>query len=205
MTNVKGLLSDIEIAALCNSSNPMIEPYTPSLVRVTDYEGFDRKVISYGQSSYGYDMRLSAKDFRIFKHQPGKIVDPKNFDERFLEKAELYDDDMGSQYFIVPAHSYGLGVTIERLDIPKDVTAMFIGKSTYARCGLIANLTPGEAGWCGHLTLEFSNSSSADMCIYANEGCIQALFFRAESCSVDYDTRQGKYQNQAAEVTLARL
>lgn len=94
---------------------------------------------------------------------------------------------------------------MERLAIPANVTVLCIGKSTYARAGIIANLTPGEAGWCGHLTLEFSNSSSADCRIYANEGIVQLLFFEGEDCDISYETRRGKYQNQPQSVTLPRV
>ena len=105
----------------------------------------------------------------------------------------------------LPGHSYGLGVAIERLEIPENVTVLCIGKSTYARCGIIANLTPGESGWRGHLTLEFSNSSPADARIYANEGVVQLLFFEGDPCEVSYETRQGKYQDQSETVTLAKV
>lgn len=178
----------------------MITPFVPELVRV---EG-DRPVISYGCSSFGYDLRLSPNDFRIFRHVPGTVVDPKNFSDRNLEQAKLHGDENG-EFFILPAHSYGLGVALERIQIPENITVICIGKSTYARCGIIANLTPGEAGWAGHLTLEFSNSSSADARLYANEGAVQLLFLEGDRCEVSYQKRNGKYQNQACEVTLAKV
>jgi dCTP deaminase len=188
----------------------MISPFQPALVRQVELPGGGlqggglQRVISYGLSSYGYDLRLSPKDFRVFRHVPGTIVDPKNFNTANLEPAALHQDANGS-YFILPAHSYGLGVALERLSVPENVTVICIGKSTYARIGLIANLTPAEAGWRGHLTLEFSNSSSADCRIYANEGIVQLLFFEGDPCAVSYHTRQGKYQDQEEAVTLARL
>ncbi|HTL89836.1 MAG TPA: dCTP deaminase [Leptolyngbya sp.] len=178
----------------------MIEPFEPQLVRRS--QGLP--VISYGLSSYGYDLRLSPSEFRIFKHIPGTVVDPKNFSDANLEPAALHHDDNGS-FFILPAHSYGLGVALERLEVPNNVTVVCIGKSTYARIGLIANLTPAEAGWRGHLTLEFSNSSSADCRIYANEGIVQLLFLEGAPCAVSYDDRRGKYQDQVERVTLARV
>lgn len=183
----------------------MISPFEPHLVRkiARDTE-VSQRVISYGLSSYGYDLRLSPKEFRVFRHIPGTIVDPKHFNPANLDPAALHTDDKGS-YFILPAHSYGLGVALEKLAIPENVTVICIGKSTYARIGLIANLTPAEAGWRGHLTLEFSNSSSADCRVYANEGIVQLLFFEGEPCTVSYETRQGKYQDQDERVTLARL
>ncbi len=178
----------------------MIAPFEPQLVRHAN----GLPVISYGLSSYGYDLRLSAAEFRIFRHIPGKVVDPKHFNPANLEAAELHTDENGS-FFILPAHSYGLGVALERLAVPENVTVICIGKSTYARTGLIANLTPAEAGWRGYLTLEFSNSSSADCRIYANEGVVQLLFLEGAPCAVSYETRQGKYQDQLEQVTLARV
>ena len=184
--------------------NRMIDPFVPSLVREVDRDGVTNRVISYGQSSYGYDIRLSSNDFQIFRHIPGTVVDPKNFSPANLEPAKLNSDEQGD-YFILPAHSYGLGVAVERLEVPDNVTVICIGKSTYARCGIIANLTPAEAGWRGHLTLEFSNSSSADTRIYANEGVVQLLFFEGKPCQVCYETRRGKYQDQEERVTLAKV
>jgi dCTP deaminase len=178
----------------------MIAPFQPELVRRVN----DLPVISYGLSSYGYDLRLSPNEFRIFRHVPGTVVDPKNFNPANLEPAQLHQDDSG-YFFILPAHSYGLGVALERLEVPENVTVICIGKSTYARIGLIANLTPAEAGWRGHLTLEFSNSSSADCRIYANEGIVQLLFLEGLPCEVSYETRRGKYQDQSENVTLARV
>ena len=178
----------------------MIAPFEPTLVRQVD----GLPVISYGLSSYGYDLRLSPAEFRIFKHIPGTVVDPKNFSPTNLEPADLHTDANGS-FFILPAHSYGLGVALEHLAVPENVTVICIGKSTYARTGLIANLTPAEAGWRGHLTLEFSNSSSADCRIYANEGVVQLLFLEGAPCAVSYETRRGKYQDQPEQVTLARV
>ena len=178
----------------------MIRPFLSSLVRQVE----DRKIISCGLSSYGYDIRLSNKEFYTFKHIPGKLVDPKKFDTNHLEKAEIFYDDSG-EFFIIPGNSYGLGVAVEYIDIPDNITVIAIGKSTYCRCGIIANLTPVEAGWRGHLTLEFSNSSPADCKIYANEGIVQLLFLEGEPCYTTYNDRNGKYQNQSEEVTIARL
>ncbi|MFN6540096.1 MAG: dCTP deaminase [Nostoc sp. EkiNYC01] len=184
----------------------MISPFERSLIRKVQKDANSglRPVISYGLSSYGYDIRLSPAEFRIFRHIPGTIVDPKNFNPQNLEPTSLHTD-VDDSYFILPAHSYGLGVALERLDVPSNITVICIGKSTYARCGIIANLTPAEAAWRGHLTLEFSNSSSADCRIYANEGVVQLLFLEGEPCAISYETRQGKYQDQAEIVTLARV
>ncbi len=183
----------------------MIAPFEQSLIRRIDREGDPyRPVISFGLSSFGYDIRLSPAEFRIFRHIPGTVVDPKRFNPANLESTSLHHDESGD-YFILPAHSYGLGVALERLEIPDNITVICIGKSTYARCGIIANLTPAEAAWRGHLTLEFSNSSSADCRIYANEGIVQLLFLEGEPCQISYATRQGKYQDQSEMVTLARV
>ena len=175
----------------------MITPFESRLIRVSK-EG--SSVISFGTSSFGVDIRLSPKEFKIFRHIPGIVIDPKNFNPQNLEPTPLHTDVSGN-YFILPAHSYGLGVALERLQVPDNITVICIGKSTYARCGIIANLTPAEAGWRGHLTLEFSNSSSA----YANEGVVQLLFLEGEPCEVSYESRRGKYQDQAEVVTLARV
>jgi dCTP deaminase len=177
----------------------MIHPFNSGKIRKINGE----PVVSYGSSSYGYDLRLDPDDFRIFRHVPGLIVDPKAFDDRCLFPAELHYADDGSTYFILPAHTYALGVVTERLILPPNVTAIFIGKSTYARCGVIVNLTPGEAGWEGYLTLEISNSSGADCRIYANEGICQALFYEGAPCDAPYG--DGKYQRQTAGVTVARI
>jgi dCTP deaminase len=191
--------NDIWIKAMAEQG--MITPFEPTLIRQVSP---DRRVISYGLSSYGYDIRLSPKDFRVFRHIPGTVVDPKNFNPANLEPAQLHRDQ-GGEFFIMPAHSYGLGVALEKLAVPDNVTVLCIGKSSYARTGLIANLTPAEAGWRGHLTLEFSNSSSADCRIYANEGVVQLLFLLGEPCAVSYEARKGKYQDQTETVTLARV
>jgi dCTP deaminase len=183
----------------------MITPFEYSKIRQIKRNSIPdqyRKLVSYGMSSYGYDLRLAAHDFRIFRHVPGLIIDPKAFDDRCLAKADLHFDERGD-YFILPAHTYALGVTFERLKLPRNITALFIGKSTYARCGIIVNTTPGEAGWEGFLTLEISNSSGADCMIYANEGICQALFSEGAPCNSPYGN--GKYQNQEHAVTLARI
>lgn len=184
----------------------MIRPFEPDLIRRSpDPNQLGRAVLSYGCSSYGYDIRLSPKQFAVFRHVPGTIMDPKRFNPQNLEDVELHTDASRGSYFILPAHSYGLGVALEHLTMPGNVTAICLGKSTYARMGVIANMTPAEAGWQGHLTLEFSNSSGADCRLYVNEGICQLLFFEGEQCGVSYASRSGKYQGQNEEVTLARV
>ncbi|NET30455.1 MAG: dCTP deaminase [Cyanothece sp. SIO1E1] len=184
----------------------MIEPFAANSVRKVSVDGNGRlrPVLSYGLSSYGYDIRLSPQEFLVFRHIPGTVVNPKRFNPNNLEPVPLQSDEDGD-YFIIPAHSYGLGVALERLQIPANITVICIGKSSYARVGLIANLTPVEASWEGFLTLEFSNSSSADCRIYANEGVVQLLFLEGQPCQITYADRSGKYQNQSERVTLARV
>jgi len=180
----------------------MISPFEPKSVRCISE--LNLPVISYGLSGFGYDIRLSPREFQIFRHIPGTIVDPKNFNPENLERIKLHTDESGS-YFILPAHTYGLGVALERLEVPGNVAVLCIGKSTYARCGIICNPTPAQPGWKGHLTLEVSNSSNADCRIYANEGIVQLLFFEGELCKTGYEVRKGKYQDQPEEIIIARI
>jgi dCTP deaminase len=193
------ILNDTQITKNANAG--MIEPFVPQLVRETEDA---TRVLSFGLSSFGYDLRLSPREFKVFRHIPGTVVDPKNFQPNNLENVALESDENG-EYFILPARSYGLGVAVEQLNLPPNVTAICVGKSTYARCGIIANVTPAEAGWKGHLTLEFSNSSAADCRIYANEGIVQMLFFQGETCATSYQKRTGKYQGQEQQITLPKL
>jgi dCTP deaminase len=190
-----------------NAAAGMIAPFEPRLVRRVDANPLSagtRPVLSYGTSSYGYDLRLSAKEFLIFRHVPGTVMNPKRFNPANLEPTPLHNDQDGD-YFILPAHSYGLGVALERLRVPPMITVIILGKSTYARMGVILNMTPAEAAWEGYLTLEFSNSSGADCRIYANEGIAQALFFEGKPCETTYQDRQGKYQGQDETVVTPRI
>ena len=192
----------------------MLTPFEPSLIREVGaaratppgkpWHIHLRPVLSYGTSSYGYDLRLSAAEFLIFRHVPGTVMNPKRFNPKNLEHTPLLHDEDG-RYFILPAHSYGLGVALERLRVPQGITGICLGKSTYARLGIICNMTPAESGWEGHLTLEFSNSSGADCRIYAEEGICQLLFFEGERCETTYKDRAGKYQGQPERVTLAKV
>ena len=193
----------------------MIEPFVPELVREVkhivpsafsdaEWDTVDLPVLSFGTSSYGYDLRLSAKEFQIFRHVPGTVMNPKRFNPDNLEPTPLQEDQDG-KFFILPAHSYGLGVALEKLRVPPNITVICLGKSTYARLGIITNMTPAEAGWEGHLTLEFSNSAGADCRIYAEEGICQLLFFEGDPCETTYKDRQGKYQGQPQKVITARI
>ena len=156
------------------------------------------KIISYGTSSYGYDVRC-APEFKIFTNINSAIVDPKNFDERaFLE--------FSGDRCIIPPNSFILARSVEYLRIPRDVLVVCVGKSTYARVGIVCNVTPLEPEWEGHITLEFSNTTNLPAVMYANEGCAQLLFFQADSddiCETSYADRAGKYQGQTG-VTLPR-
>jgi len=210
-----GITEPCNLAATKEASSPTALAHPPSSqtgpTDRSDSQGAEisklpgHPVISYGLSSYGYDLRLSGAEFRIFRHVPGTVVDPKRFNPQNLEPTPLHQDKDGSEFFILPGHSYGLGVALERLSVPENVTVLCIGKSTYARAGIIANLTPAEAGWRGHLTLEVSNSSPADCRIYANEGIVQLLFFESEPCAISYEQRRGKYQDQPEQVVFPRV
>ncbi|MBN9565748.1 MAG: dCTP deaminase [Alphaproteobacteria bacterium] len=153
--------------------------------------------ISFGVSSYGYDARV-ADDFKIFSNLDSSIVDPKNFDRNSFV-------DRKGPVCIIPPNSFVLGRTVEYFKIPRDVLVICLGKSTYARCGIIVNVTPLEPEWEGHVTLEFSNTTPLPAKIYADEGACQFLFYRAENpCDVSYKDRAGKYMGQTG-VTLPKL
>ena len=167
----------------------MIEPFEESLQK----EG----VLSYGLSSYGYDARVSNK-FKIFTNVDSATVDPKNFmNESFVDRK--------SESCIIPPNSFVLAQTVEYFRIPRNVLVICVGKSTYARCGIIVNVTPLEPEWEGHVTLEFSNTTPLPAKIYANEGAAQFLFFEGvETCEKSYADRKGKYMHQTG-VTLPKL
>lgn len=170
----------------------MISPFEPGQVRNSE----QGKVISYGTSSYGYDVRC-ANEFRIFTNINSAVVDPKNFSE---DSFVHYTGDV----CIIPPNSFALASTVEYFKIPRNVLTVCLGKSTYARCGIIVNVTPFEPEWEGHVTLEFSNTSPLPAKIYANEGVAQVLFFESdEDCEVSYKDRGGKYQGQRG-VTLPK-
>jgi len=159
----------------------MIEPFEPNLVR----EGR----ISYGLSSYGYDIRI-ANEFKIFTDVFSTVVDPKDFDPRSLV-------DMVGDVCIIPPNSFCLARSVEYFRIPRGVMGICLGKSTYARCGIVVNITPLEPEWEGHLTIEISNTTPLPAKIYANEGIAQVIFIEAdEICKISYGDRKGKYQGQ---------
>ena len=173
----------------------MITPFQRGQLRERD----GQRVISYGVSSYGYDVRC-ATEFKIFTNINSAIVDPKAFDANSFV-------DVQSDVCIIPPNSFALARTIEYFHIPRDVLTICLGKSTYARCGIIVNVTPLEPEWEGHVTLEFSNTTPLPAKIYANEGCAQVLFFEADEddiCETSYKDRGGKYQGQVG-VTLPKI
>lgn len=174
------------------SEQGMIAPYEPSQVR---FRGSD-KIISYGTSSYGYDVRCS-REFKIFTNVYSCTVDPKDFSNNSFV-------DFEGDYCIIPPNSFVLASTVEYFRIPRNVLTICLGKSTYARCGIIVNVTPLEPEWEGHVTLEFSNTTPLPAKIYAGEGVAQMLFLESdEACEVSYKERNGKYQGQIG-VTLPR-
>jgi len=161
--------------------------------------------ISYGVSSYGYDIRL-APEMKLFSNAFNGIVDPKNFDKQnVIELPIKKQDPFGDySYFTLPSNSFSLGKSLEYVKMPRDCAALCIGKSTYARCGLIVNTTPIEPEWEGHITLEFSNTTNLPIKIYAYEGIAQLLFLQGGGCEISYKDRSGKYQNQK-EITFPKM
>lgn len=183
-----GLLADHQIRNLARDQG-MIEPFVEKQTR--------NGVISYGLSSYGYDAR-TADEFKIFTNVDNALVDPKNFSSQSFV-------DRKTDICVIPPNSFVLSRTVEYFRIPEDVLVICLGKSTYARCGLIVNVTPLEPGWEGHVTLEISNTTPLPARVYANEGIAQFLFFKGSSfCETSYADRQGKYMGQRG-VTLPKL
>ena len=182
------ILSDRWIRRMAQEKG-MIEPFVDAQKR----EG----VISYGLSSYGYDARV-GNDFKIFTNVNSSVVDPKNFDQQSFV-------DRNTDVCIIPPNSFALARTVEYFRIPRDVLVICVGKSTYARCGIIVNVTPLEPEWEGHVTLEVSNTTPLPAKIYANEGACQFLFLQGnEPCEVSYRDKAGKYQGQRG-VTLPKI
>ncbi len=185
------LLNDRQITELVKSHG-MISPFASEQIRKAQ----DHKLISYGLSSFGYDIRCSD-EFQVFTNVHSTVVDPKNFDGRCM--VEIEGDSC-----LIPPNSFALARTVEYFRMPRDVLAICLGKSTYARCGIIVNVTPFEPEWEGYVTLEFSNTTPLPARIYANEGCAQVLFLRGEACETSYRDRAGKYQGQTG-VTPPRV
>jgi dCTP deaminase len=176
-------------------SHGMIEPFEPGQVKEVD----GQRIVSYGTSSYGYDLRCSS-EFKLFTNLNSTIVDPKAFDAKSFV-------DVRGDHCIIPPNSFALARTVEYFRIPRNVLVLCLGKSTYARCGIIVNVTPLEPEWEGHVTLEFSNTTPLPAKIYANEGVAQVVFLEAAAddvCETSYRDRAGKYQGQRG-VTLPKI
>lgn len=171
----------------------MISPFSENQVVKAD----GSQVISYGLSSFGYDIRCTNQ-FKVFTDINSTVIDPKNFDPKaFME--------METDCLLLPPKSFALGVTVEKFKIPRDVLGIVLGKSTYARCGIDVIATPLEPGWEGYLTLEFSNTTTLPAKIYANEGVAQLLFLAGSPCEVSYQDRKGKYQDQPRQPINPRM
>ena len=183
-----GLKPDHWIRTMAQEHN-MIEPFEPGQVR--------NGVISYGVSSYGYDIRV-ADEYKIFTNVFSAVVDPKNFDPKSMV-------DYKGEVCVIPPNSFALARTVEYFRIPRDVLTICLGKSTYARCGIIVNVTPFEPEWEGFVTLEISNTTPLPARIYSFEGIAQVLFFQGdEPCQITYADKKGKYQKQE-HIVLPRL
>ena len=183
-----GILCDTQIRELIG-----IEPFADNVKRAGR--------ISYGVSSYGYDLRVGTV-FKIFTNINSEVVDPKRFSDRSFVTIDT--DETGQDHVLIPPNSFALCETVEVVSMPRDCLAICVGKSTYARCGIIVNVTPFEPEWEGYVTLEFSNTTPLPAKIYAGEGCAQVLFFESdEVCETSYKDRGGKYQGQHG-VTLPK-
>lgn len=196
------IMNDKWIRSMCVSEdgglidNPMIEPFRSDLVRSQQVAGVESPIISFGTSSYGYDVRCS-EDFKVFTNVNSSVVDPKGINkEAFV--------DVHAPTVLIPPNGFALARTVEYIRVPDDCLVLCIGKSTYARCGIILNVTPLEPGWEGHVTLEISNTTPLPAKIYANEGIAQFLFLRGDKCETNYRDRGGKYQGQLG-ITLPRV
>lgn len=201
------ILNDLEITELANDG--MINPFVGNQVR----EDGERKIISYGLSSFGYDLRLAA-EMHVFADNingyqnpllsASDAIDPKTFRSNALRTLQSYRDGKTGRYFELPQFASALGHSVETLHLPDDVFALCVGKSTYARCGLIVNTTPLEPGWRGQLVIEIHNTTPLPIRIYANEGIAQLVFFKGDRPAVTYGDRAGKYQGQTG-ITTARI
>ncbi len=184
-----GVLCDTQIRELIG-----IEPFQENVKRPGK--------ISFGVSSYGYDLRVGSK-FQIFTNVNSEIVDPKNFSARSFVTIDT--DETGKDYVLIPPNSFALCETVETIEMPRDALAICVGKSTYARCGIIVNVTPIEPEWRGKITLEISNTTPLPAKIYANEGIAQLIFLKADRvCAVSYADKKGKYQDQVG-LTLPKV
>lgn len=179
------VLADHQIQALCTGERPLIHPFNSEQVRIS--QKGDR-IVSYGLSSYGYDLRVGNK-FKIFTNVNNSIIDPKNFSDKSFV-------DFEGDVCIIPPNSFVLASSAERISMPDNMVGIVLGKSTYARCGISCLATPLEPGWEGYVTLEFANTTPLPAMLYAGEGSCQVLFFEGSPCNTSYAARSGKYQNQ---------
>lgn len=188
----------------------MVMPFLPHLVR----EEGERKVVSYGLSSFGYDIRLDEilwmagrPDGPPVSGAGASVIDPKNMEQRSLQwqPVPIVHNMSGDVYADIPAHGFVLGSSVEKFHMPHNILGVCVSKSTYARCGLIVNVTPLEPGWVGYLTLELHNTTTLPIRVYLREGIAQIMFHRGERPKVTYDARNGKYQNQPAHPIFAKV
>lgn len=189
----------------------MIAPFLPHLVR----EEGERRVVSYGLSSFGYDIRLDeilwaaghTSNPQIRSGDGASVIDPKNMDHRSRQwsPVPILFNMNGDMYADIPPHGFVLGSSVERFEMPPNVVGVCMGKSTYARCGLIVNVTPLEPGWKGHLTIELHNTTVLPVRVYLREGIAQIMFHLGREPEVTYDMRNGKYQNQPAHPIFAKV
>jgi len=192
MAAIMSVCSDRWIRKM-SQEHGMIEPFIDGQVRSADHG----RIISYGLSSYGYDLRVSD-EFKVFTNVHSAMVDPKGFDEKSFV-------DIKTDVCVVPPNSFALARSVEYFRIPRNVLTICVGKSTYARCGIIVNVTPFEPEWEGHVTLEISNTTPLPAKIYANEGLAQVVFFEADDvCETSYADRGGKYMKQCG-ITVPRM
>lgn len=195
------ILCDMEIEQRCRvPTKPMIKPFIDRPVKLVG----QRKVVSFGLGSYGYDIRCSD-DFQIFTNVHSTHVDPKNFNPKSLVPADIHYDEQSGRYIVIPPNSYALARSLEWFDIPRDILVECIGKSTYVRCGINCNVTPLEPEWRGHITLEIANNTPLPARVYANEGIMQLIFHKADHvCKLSYADKGGKYQDQE-NITHAKV
>lgn len=182
------IMNDKEILKICNK-NDMINPFV---------EQHEDGVISYGLGSFGYDIRISDS-FEIFTPVANTEIDPKNFDPEALHHVENVDS------VTIPPNSFALGYSVEKFNMPENVMGICLGKSTYARCGIIVNMTPIEPGWRGHLTIEISNTTPLPAVVHSNEGIAQAIFFTGKEPMASYQDKKGKYQDQEKSVNTSKV
>lgn len=196
------IMCDWEIADMCDASKvgiPMISPFKETSVKLSS-DGY--KMLSSGLSSAGYDVTL-AREVKVFSNLKSAIIDPKEFSDDCLMNTIIRDDGCG-EYVILPPQSYLLGYTVETFNLSRDVVAVAVGKSTYARCGIAVNVTPIEPGFNGQVVIEIANQTSLPAKIYLNEGISQFMFHRIAPCQVSYSDRSGKYNGQSG-LTLSKV